>query len=147
MYSRVLTHEDAAELYRQECNRLLDNKLGDRRRVVIRIFASRESREQIGMEYGAILYRDPRDGQLRARVQMDSTGRRKLIPLDVRIDGILMSQELKPRGKQGVKIGLQLFVHEAIDGQPSRPIGYVLPEEYAARPIMDESDELYLIAA
>lgn len=147
MYSRVLTHEDAEEFYRLEGVRLPDIQLGDRQPVVIRFFAPRESRDQFGMEYGAILYRNPRNGKLSAQIELEATGERKHIPLEVRSDGILVSLELQPRRQVGVRMGFTTIIHPAHDGQPSRPYGYILPEEYAAELITDDPEVLRLIAA
>ena len=132
MYARVITKDEADAFERDKSERLPFNRLRSGMPCVVRISTARTNK-QFGLEYGGIL-KDSGIGVLLETLRVHDGSRCKL-PLLVGKSNELMSAPVpalpaRERALDGSTKKAVSFV--ATPAFPSRPIGYILGEEFAA---------------
>lgn len=141
MYGRILSFGEEQQYERDEGLRLAAESVRDGTRCVVRIKA--EGKNKWGVEYGGVVKFDGRKLHLQTiRVRKSLQQEPTTVPLRFDKNDMLMSEEIRalperPRTVPGNPLKSGTF--PATPAVPSRPIGYVLGEEFAAKPITEDA--------
>lgn len=148
MYARALSMKDKAAYDSDMQHRLGRRAITEGMHIVVRLLTmGKQKGDRIGIEYGAVVVKDTQSGKLFAKAKrlMVDSNIPLMVSLDLAEDDMLYSPYVpeheayeKPIDMPGR--GVARFA--AVPERPSRPFGYILPEEFAAERIVSTNKRL-----